>query len=412
MMRKKDSYQFHCAYSLFIVLLLVVLSLINPVSTAADNDQQLIILLFDSSATSWEPLDENIVLEGKEYDIVVKQSNEQTIAYGVTITITLFEEVYVTSEELPWITLEAPCFDNYSEFVITATKQGYTSAEKYILVSKGDLFVSVDRDTVEEEGSFSVTINDQFNKPIPEVTIYIEGDETILETTNENGKAYVTAPLVEDNTELTITAVKSGYYPGSNTIHVTNIKETAIGSFMSKFFEVSPVVFALLTVVFAMIFVRYRKKEPITHKTVTENTPQIQPKFKENKKSQILTKSQPIPIQENINTEQSTKSSVSAKGSHVEVIRIRSKDEKKTETQHIVDKKEKPKPKSLPMKTSQDYEWFNGTEYMKYKLNKLTGEDNEKPAEKWFVGEDDIRFMVDKKLTDKKLKKKTKKNAA
>ena len=49
---------------------------------------------------------------------------------------------------------------------------------------------------------------------------------------------------------------------------------------------------------------------------------------------------------------------------------------------------------------------------MKYKINKLTGGINEKPADKWFVGEDIIRFKVDKKLTDKKLKKDTKKNSA
>ena len=49
---------------------------------------------------------------------------------------------------------------------------------------------------------------------------------------------------------------------------------------------------------------------------------------------------------------------------------------------------------------------------MKYKIDKLTGDVNEKPADKWFVGEDNIRFKVDKKVIDKKLKKKCNKNAS
>jgi hypothetical protein len=59
----------------------------------ADDEEGLIIILFDSSCMSWEPLDDNILLEGNDYDIVVKHENELTPAYNVTITITAFDRV-------------------------------------------------------------------------------------------------------------------------------------------------------------------------------------------------------------------------------------------------------------------------------------------------------------------------------
>jgi len=371
----------------------------------AEDEEGLIIILFDSSGTSWEPLDDNILLEGNDYDIVVKHENELTPAYNVTITITAFEEVYVTSTELTWVTIETPNFEEYSEFVITATKEGCASAEQYVIVSKGDLFVSADRDTVEEEGSFSVTITDQYDTPISGVTVYVEGHENVFDTTNDNGKAYINAPEVDADTEIGITVVKSGYYYGSSTIHVENVKATGMGDFLSKIFEVSLIVFALFIVIFAMLFVRLRKKTPSKTDVL-----QINKKLPRDNKETLSTKrplsKQAIPINKTIEEKIPT----SAKGSHVEIIRIHTKGDKKKETKHILDKKEPSK--IFALNKNNEYEWFNGTDYMKYKINKLTGDINEKPADKWFAGEDIIRFKVDKKLTDKKLKKDTKKNSA
>ncbi len=410
MMRRTNSQRFRFTYASSILLILVLNLILFSISAVAEDEEQLVIILFDSSGTSWEPLDDNILLEGNDYDIVVKHENELTPAYNVTITITAFGEVYVTSTELPWVTIETPNFEEYSEFVIAATKEGYASAEQYIIVSKGGLFVSVDRDTVEEEGSFSVTITDQCDTPISGVTVYVEGHESVFDTTNDNGKAYINAPEVDADTEIGITVVKSGYYYGSSTIHVENVKATGMGDFLSKIFEVSPIVFALFIVIFAMLFVRLRKKTPTPMSTSKTDVLQINKKLPRDNKETLSTKrplsKQTIPINKTIEEKIPT----SAKGSHVEIIRIHTKGDKKKETKHILDKKEPSK--IFPLNKNNEYEWFNGTDYMKYKINKLTGTVNEKPVDKWFVGEDIIRFKVDKKLTDKKLKKDTKKNSA
>jgi len=99
------------------------------------------------------------------------------------------------------------------------------------------------------------------------------------------------------------------------------------------------------------------------------------------------------------------------KGSHVEIIRIRSRDDKNKETKNISENK-KGSDKVISLNKKNEYEWFNGTDTMKYKIDKLTGDVNEKPDDKWFVGEDNIRFKVDKKVMDKKLKKNRNKNAS
>ena len=137
---------------------------------------------------------------------------------------------------------------------------------------------------------------------------------------------------------------------------------------------------------------------------------QINKKLPRDNKETLSTKrplsKQTIPINKTIEEKIPT----SAKGSHVEIIRIHTKGDKKKETKHILDKKEPSK--IFHLNKNNECEWFNGTDYMKYKINKLTGDVNEKPVDKWFAGEDIIRFKVDKKLTDKKLKKDTKKNSA
>lgn len=409
-MRRTNSQRFRFAYASSILLILVLNLILFSISAVADDEEGLVIILFDSSCMSWEPLDDNILLEGNDYDIVVKHENELTPAYNVTITITAFEEVYVTSTELPWVTIETPNFEEYSEFVITATKEGYASAEQYVIVSKGDLFVSMDRDTVEEEGGFSVTITDQYDTPISGVTVYVEGHESVFDTTNDKGKAYINAPEVDANTEISITVVKSGYYYGYSMIHVENVKATFIDDLLSKIFEVSPIIFALFTVLFAMLFVRLRKKTPTPMSTSKTDVSQINKKLPRDNKETLSTK-RPLPKQTiPINKTIEEKIPTSTKGSHVEIIRIHTKEDKKKETKHISDKKEPSK--TLPINKNNEHEWFNGTGYMKYKIDKLTGDVNEKPADKWFVGENIIRSKVDKKLTDKKLKKNTKKNAA
>ena len=411
-MRRTINQQFQFTAALIIILLLVC-TLLFSTTVIAQDEESLVIRLFESSASSWEPLDENddiYFLEGKEYDIVVSHENKVTFAYDVTITITGFEETFVTAPELPYITIQAPSFEECTELYITASKEGYLDAYEEVIISKGTLSVTTDRDIVNEKEVFSVTVTDQNDVPVEGVYLLINGYESVSDTTNENGKAFIDAPEVDNDVEIKITAFKSGYFSGSNTIHVENAKAMFIDDFLSKIFEVSPIVFALFVVFFAMLFVKLRKKTSIPISTYENNVSQKNKKFVRDKKELWSAKSLSKKPMKQIDKKVDRKLAASAKGPRVEVIRIHSREDKKKETKHISDKKESKKVVSL--NKNDEYEWFNGTEYMKYKIDKLTGDVNEKPADKWFVGEDTSRFKVDKKLIDKKLKKNPRKNTA
>ena len=183
-----------------------------------------------------------------------------------------------------------------------------------------------------------------------------------------------------------------------------------IDDFLSKIFEVSPIVFALFIVLFAMLFVRIRKKTPMPISTSETDISQINKNFLRDKKEPRYAKHTLSKQTKPINKKIVEKVSASDKGPHVEVIRIHGREDKNSKTEPISDKKESSK--VIPLNKNNSYEWFHGTDIMKYKIDKLTGDVNEKPADKWFIGEDDIRFKVDKKVVDKKLKKNLNKKAS
>jgi hypothetical protein len=54
----------------------------------------------------------------------------------------------------------------------------------------------------------------------------------------------------------------------------------------------------------------------------------------------------------------------------------------------------------------QDDEWFKGQEYIRYKLDELTGQIDKNTDGKWFEGERDIRSKVDEALKKNVKKKK------
>jgi hypothetical protein len=84
-----------------------------------------------------------------------------------------------------------------------------------------------------------------------------------------------------------------------------------------------------------------------------------------------------------------------ASDSRVEEIRIPIQ-EKKKETTILSEEKEQP---SAPVyQKKQQEEWFKGQDYMRYKLDELTGKINQHTDGKWFEGERDIKYKVDEAL--------------
>ncbi|OGS39920.1 MAG: hypothetical protein A3K77_03660 [Euryarchaeota archaeon RBG_13_31_8] len=46
-------------------------------------------------------------------------------------------------------------------------------------------------------------------------------------------------------------------------------------------------------------------------------------------------------------------------------------------------------------------EWFKGTKDIRYEIDKLTGEVDEKTIDKWFEGFDDIKDKIDERIKKK-----------
>ena len=305
---------------------------------------------------------------------------------------------------MPWITVEAPSYESYSEgFVITASKEGYISDERFLELYKGTLFITTDRGTVEEREGFEVTVENQDYNPVSGVEVRIDGNQGDSSITDDRGKAYFTAPEVNENSNVQIVAIKVGYISATTTIRIENQVQTSIvDTLITTLIEYLPIILAGLAVIFAVLFVYFRNKPSKLKPIVT---------VKEDAEISVETPKTTLP-KSTSNAESVKQSELQSvtkdKGPWVEEIRIHDPDKKK-ETSYLKEKpEEKPKKAIIPRQRKGDYEWFEGEDYAKYKIDELTGELDMEKSDKWFEGERDIRSKVDKTLEKKHKKKKTK----
>ncbi len=93
----------------------------------------------------------------------------------------------------------------------------------------------------------------------------------------------------------------------------------------------------------------------------------------------------------------------SEENSKIEEIRIIQP--KKDKEQIIIKPDEKEKNKT--MENPKDSDWFQGTDEIRYEIDRLTGEIDEEGKDKWFEGVENLREKIDEKMKkkDKKDKK-------
>ena len=376
--------------------LIVLLLLVNTLFTTtvpAQDEPALIIEIYDSN--DWNESAGTILFEGRNYDITVSTENESII---LDVNITFLGTKYLTSVAEPFITVEAPQFDEYDSFEITATKEGYLNATVEMTVLKGELSIVADRGTIEEKKEFQVTVKDQDNKPVEGALVYITTDAAPI-ITDLQGMAYAHAPEVEMITTATIQVIKSGYLPGSTTIRVENVEGSIFDLSESKFLQILPILIAILVVIFSIAYVLWRQKRnpTIPHQSKRAGSSDEPQTYQQEKLGQRSKNEQvSFPGKERNDV------SISNSASRVEEIRIPVQAKKK-ETTYLSEEKE---PEQVPedQKKQQD-EWFKGQDYMRYKLDELTGKIDQKTDGKWFEGEHDSKYKVDETLK-KNLKKK------
>jgi len=376
-----------------IALLLLVNTLFFSTASAQD-DPALIIEIYDSN--DWNESVGTILFEGRNYDLTVSTENESVI---LGVNITFLGMTYLTSLAEPFITFEAPRFDEYDSFVITATNEGYLTAAVEITVLKGELSIVADRGTIEEKKEFQVTVKDQDNKPVEGALVYITTDAAPIKT-DLQGMVYAQAPEVEMITTATIQVIKSGYLPGSTTIRIENVEGSIFELTESKFLQILPILIAILVVIFAIAYVlwRQRRNPTIPHQSKRAGSSDKPQTYQQEKLGQ-RSKKEPALFLGN----EKNDVSISRSASRVEEIRIPVQAKTK-ETTYLSEEKE-PEEVSEDRKKEQD-EWFKGQDYMRYKLDELTGKIDQKTDGKWFEGERDSKYKVDETLKKSSKKKK------
>jgi hypothetical protein len=379
-----------------VVLLLLASTLFFP-QICAQDIPTLYIEIYDSNTEN--EIIENTIFEGKSYDIIVNTYNETGLIFDLPdVNVSFLGLSYNTSKE--FVTLQAPRLEEYESFVITATKEGYLTAELVITVMKGELSIVTNRNTIEEKNEFQVTVKDQDNKPVEGAFVYVipEADPVV---TNLQGIAYVRAPVVEMVTIVTIQVVKSGYFPGSTDIRVENMEGFAFNISESQFLQILPVLIAVLVVIFSIVYVLWRQKRtPMIPHQPTRIGPADVPDTSQEEKQGYRFKGESATFSE----KEKRGISISTPLTRVEEIRIPMQGKKK-ETTILSEKKEVEGISEYQNKEQDD--WFKGQDYMRYKLDELTGKIDQKTDGKWFEGEQDIQYKIDKTLRKNFKKKKS-----
>lgn len=372
----------------------------------ASEEQRLLIVLYDHEPNTGIPKQDNIFFEGRQYGVLIVyeiidengEVSSRNIAYDTLITVPWGS--YMTSQAFPEITLTAPEMQTYREFIITASKQGHTSAEKLITVIKGELTLTTDRGIVQEGDGFTAIVRDHNNQPVADVIVYIdrEGEQESPSFTNAQGISYLTAPLIDsENRSFVLIALKDGYKESAATLRV---EKTPPKSFGADIISILPIIIALILVILAMVIVRLLKPKSTNAKKQKRDEDLSDD-------SEYKQKRQPSPqrrhtLEPTVQISQpSSIDGTKPTDAKIEEIRIRPAGKRK-ETTYLIEEEKKPHHISDRKKTEEVY--YKGTDELGYTIDKITGKIDETKKDKWFEGTDAIREKVDIALKKKKQK--------
>jgi hypothetical protein len=330
-------------------------------------------------------------IEEGEYFLVsvYDPEDESPSPYLIDVTIEFDGETYqITDEdENLEISIKAPLVSKDTYYAINATKTGYKSDEKEILVINKKLVVTPQDHIVEAGKVFYVTVNDQGDSSVIDATVYIEsyGDPA---TTDGDGVYYLTAP--EDREEITINAEKAGYERGYETIRVSSLVPWWREFIDSPYFLI---IISIIILLIVIVFVHFRQKRSVYKRANEISKERMIKKYEDEEKP-----GDQSDIDEHIRVQPN-------KDAKVEEIRItRPRKEKEV----VPVKTEEDKADDVVNRKRiqrRDYDWFEGTDDMRYEIDKLTGEKDEEGMDKWFEGVGNLKDKIDEKVKKKDKKK-------
>ena len=402
-MRKKIRSCYRVNYihiNLFLVLFLILNILISPYVISAKGENLQI-----------QAVDEITESEFFTVSVLDPEDYESETPFLLDVTINFNGENYLITDENGEISLLALEVDQDKSFLITASKDGYYSTNKMITILDNssnneplELVVYPEFYTVEAGNQFAVFVKDEDGNVISGVKVAIQsfGSYSI---TDDVGKAWLKAP--KDKDSATIIAEKDGYIDFKHTDIKINIPPNWWETFVkSQYF---PIFIAVIILLFAILFVSHRQKKSIYNRASEITQEQTLKKYNLNEEN-IST-----PIDKNkeeLNNYSSLKANVRIKpdqDSKVEEIRI-TRPRKEKEVVPVESKEDETEKVIKRNKMHrQNYDWFEGTDDIRYEIDKLTGKIDEEHVDKWFEGVDNLKEKIDEKVR-KKDKKKEKEN--
>lgn len=358
----------------------------------------------DISITDLNGKEINEILENKHFKVSVLDIDQPGTPYVLNVTIIFDELPYTIVDESAELTLQSPQVDSDRIYQIYALKEGYESSNKTIFVLNNvtKYLVIITDDVVDAGRIFSVYVKNENGDPVPNVLVGIENNWEERDETDSDGRAWLTAP--DDQEEITILAQKDKYTQVKHKIRV-NIEEHWLTTFLNS--PTFPIIIALFILMVVIIYVNQRQK-----KSIFEKTSKIAEKKSINKKN----------IDNNTITPSNNKEEIiEYKSGPKDLVRSQTKSDSKIEEIRIT--RTKKKKEIVPVRTEidktekiisknkikkQKYDWFEGTDDIRYEIDKLTGKIDLQGKDKWFEGIDNIREKIDEKLKNKDNKKENK----
>jgi len=368
--------------SLFLFILLFLFSSISITIKADEN--QLILNIINSEEVPIFEIYENEEFKVSAYII----SDDHTPKFQQNVSITFNGKSFLLTVIDPEIILIAPDVTSDTILNITGYKPGLKTVNQTItIINKNYLKIIPESYTLEANKRFSIVITDEDDNPISGVIVGIQsysGANTI-DTTNDYGRAWLTAPETRD--EIVVKAQKEGYIDSTTTI-VVNVNPTFIEDLINNSYAPYFLAAFLLVIAILIVYVKQKKTSDLSiskksNKKNMKYLSSIQNKKFDHKRNDKI-ESQKIKI-------------VISKEPKIEEIRItkpkkykeiiESKDEIKRDNKGVDLSKIKP--------NKSNCNWFEGTEDFRYQIDKMTGKIDEKGKDKWFEGKTDIRKAID-----------------
>jgi hypothetical protein len=377
-----------CKYNFIICLLILII--FSNISVAQGNQLDILITNFYGD-------DINAIKENEFFKISVLDFEQVGSPYLIDVNIEFNDILFLIGESAELI-LQAPEVTNDFSFIISAFKEGYNSTNKTIIILNNEsndetlgLLVIPDDFTIKAGERFSVIVIDENGGIVSGVEVAIQsfGEKEI---TNSNGRAWLIAP--EDKEIITIIAQKEGYNKGNVKIGV-NLKIPWWQDFFGN--PYFPLFVGAIILIFAIIFVNIKQKKSIFNRAGEISKEKKLEEDKSKLKKEIPGSNSIFSTMDNIRVKPNHDSKVE----EIRITRPRKEKEvipvssEKNETEKLINKKKIQK---------KDYDWFKGTDDIRYEIDKITGEIDEDGIDKWYEGVDDIREKIDEKMKKRKEK--------